>query len=87
MMPPSTSNTRPVTSRDPTLPSHTTSGATFSGAMASKSLPRVAIMSANTVSVIRVRADGAIALTVTPYRPNSAAATRVSAAIPALAAL
>ena len=38
----------------------------FSGAIASKSLSCVDIMSANTVSVIRVRADGAIALTVTP---------------------
>ena len=47
----------------------------------------VAIISAKTVSVMRVRADGAIALTLTPYRPISAAATRVSAAMPALAAL
>ena len=65
-MPPSTSNTLPVTSRDSTLPSHTTSGEMFSGAMASKSASWVDIMSAKTVSVIRVRADGAIALTVTP---------------------
>ncbi len=51
---------------DSTLPSHTTSGEMFSGAIASKSLSWVDIMSAKTVSVIRVRADGAIALTVTP---------------------
>ena len=66
MMPPSTSNILPVTSLDSTLPSQTTSGEMFSGAIASKSSSWVAIMSANTVSVIRVRADGAIALTVTP---------------------
>ncbi|COZ27814.1 Uncharacterised protein [Mycobacterium tuberculosis] len=47
----------------------------------------MAIISANTVSVMRVRAAGAIALTVTPYRLISAAPTSVSAAIPALAAL
>nr|CRL71982.1 hypothetical protein CPGR_00793 [Mycolicibacter nonchromogenicus] len=55
-----------MTSLDSTLPSHTTSGLTFSGAIASKAWPWVFIMSANTVSVIRVRADGAIAFTVTP---------------------
>lgn len=65
-LPPSTSNTLPVTSRDSVLPSHTTSGETFSGAIASKSWPWVDIISANTVSVIRVRAEGAIAFTVTP---------------------
>ena len=37
-------------------------------------------------SVIRVLATGAIALTVTPYRPISWAATSVSPAMPALAA-
>ena len=36
MMPPSTSNIRPVTSVDSALPSQTTSGETFSGAIASK---------------------------------------------------
>ncbi len=35
---------------------------------------------------MRVRAIGAIALTVAPYRPSSPAAIRVSAAIAALAA-
>ena len=59
----------------------------FSGAIESKSLPCVDIMSAKTVSVILVRADGAMALTVTPYRPISAAATSVMAAMPAFAAL
>ncbi len=37
-------------------------------------------------SVIRVRAPGLIALTVTPYRANSVAAMRVNAAMPAFAA-
>ncbi|CFE82466.1 Uncharacterised protein [Mycobacterium tuberculosis] len=87
MMPPSTSNTFPVTSRDSALPSHTTKGETFSGAIASNPSCGLAIISANTVSVMRVRAAGAIALTVTPYRLISAAPTSVSAAIPALAAL
>ncbi len=40
----------------------------------------------NAPSVIRVLATGAIALTVTPYRPISAAATSVMPAMPALAA-
>ncbi len=86
IVPPSTSNSRPVTCRDSALPSQTTSGATFSGAIASNPSTGAAMVSANTVSVIRVRAAGAIALTVTPYRSSSAAATTVSAAIPALAA-
>jgi hypothetical protein len=46
-----------------------------------------AMSSAKVRSVIRVRAAGATALTCTPYRPNSAADTRVSAAMPALAAV
>src|SRR6185437_114784 len=66
ILPPSTSKTWPVTSRDSLLPNQTTKGEMFSGAIASKSSPWVDIMSAKTVSVIRVRADGAIALTVTP---------------------
>ena len=67
MMPPSTSNTRPVTSLDCADPSHTTRGATFSGAMASKApASGAAMVSANTASVIRVRAAGAMALAVTP---------------------
>ncbi len=55
--------------------------------MASK-LPSAgaAIVAANVRSVIRVRAAGARALTWIPYRPSSAAATRVRATIPALAA-
>jgi hypothetical protein len=63
-LPPSTSNTRPVTSADSLLPSQTTSGAMFSGAIASKPSATRAIVSANTASVIRVRADGAIAFAV-----------------------
>ncbi|SLH22162.1 Uncharacterised protein [Mycobacteroides abscessus subsp. abscessus] len=57
---------RPVTPADWVLPSHTTSGEMFSGAIASKPDSGLAIMSAKTVSVIRVRAEGAMALTVTP---------------------
>jgi hypothetical protein len=37
-------------------------------------------------SVIRVSAVGAMALTVTPYRPSSMAAMTVNAAMPAFAA-
>ena len=66
MAPPETSKTRPVTSRDSGLPSHTTSGATFSGAMRSKPCSGAFIMSAKTASVMRVRAEGATALAVTP---------------------
>ena len=68
MRPPATENTRPVTSFDSGLPSHTTSGEMFSGAMLSNlsggdvgagvAPPRF--------SVMRVRATGAMALTVTP---------------------
>lgn len=72
---------------DSAEPSQTTRGETFSGAMASNPPSAgLAIVSAKTCSVMRVRAAGAIALTVMPYRPNSAAPTRVNAAIPALAA-
>ena len=65
-LPPAISKTWPVTSRDSALPSQTTSGATFSGAIASKPLAGFAIMSAKTVSVMRVRAAGAMALAVMP---------------------
>ena len=58
----------------------------FSGAMASKPSVTSAIMSSNTPSVRRVRADGAIALTFTWYRASSTDAITVSAAIPAFAA-
>jgi hypothetical protein len=51
---------------DSRLPNHTTSGETFSGAIASNPLSGRAISSANACSVIRVRAAGAIALTDTP---------------------
>ena len=48
--------------------SQATSGDTFSGAMASKASGSsgVAIISVKTPSVMRVRADGASALAVTP---------------------
>ncbi|CAM3490336.1 hypothetical protein KIPE111705_10890 [Kibdelosporangium persicum] len=55
-----------MTSRDSTLPSQTTNGETFSGAIASKPSAGAAIAEANARSVIRVRAAGAMALTVTP---------------------
>jgi hypothetical protein len=56
----------PVTSRDSALPSHTTNGETFSGAIASKPSSGLAMVCANTASVILVRAAEAIAFTVTP---------------------
>ncbi len=67
MRPASTSKTRPVTAADSGEPNQTTSGDTFSGAMASQ-LPSVgaAMVSANTSAVMRVRAAGASALAVTP---------------------
>ena len=77
ILPPSASNTRPVASHSAD-PSQTTRGETFSGAIASKTPSSgAAIVAAKTCSVMRVRAAGAIALTPTPYRPSSAAATRV----------
>jgi hypothetical protein len=66
MTPPSTSKTRPVTFAAASLPSHTTRGATFSGAMRSKPSSGLAIISAKVVSVMRVRALGAMALMVAP---------------------
>ena len=62
IMPPSTSNTRPVTSRESALPSQTTSGEMFAGSLTSKPASGAFMRSANTSSVMRVRADGAIAL-------------------------
>ena len=70
--------TRPVTSPASSEASHATIGALSSGSA-------IAEVS-NAPSVIRVFATGAIAFTVTPYRPSSAAATRVRPAMPALAA-
>lgn len=64
--PPSASNTRPVTPAEASAPSHTTSGDTFSGAIASNAPAVSAMVSAKARSVIRVRAAGAIALTWTP---------------------
>ncbi|SDG64446.1 hypothetical protein SAMN05216553_11017 [Lentzea fradiae] len=75
-----------MTSEASALPNHTTNGDTFSGAMASKPDSGNAIIEAKADEVIRVRAAGAMALTVTPYLPSSAAATNVNDAIPALAA-
>src|SRR5262252_2557463 len=83
--PPITSKTRPVTPFDSALASHTTTGETFSGAMTSKPRSGRFIASGKRSSVIRVRAAGAMALAVTPYRPSSAEATVVKATSPALA--
>jgi hypothetical protein len=67
ILPPSISNTRPVTRRESTEPSHTTNGETLAGSIASNSPSAgAAIVSANTPSVMRVRAAGAMALAVTP---------------------
>ena len=65
-MPPSTSNTRPVTSRESALPSHTTSGEMLAGSFGVEAAVGRGMRSANTSSVMRVRAAGAIALAVTP---------------------
>ncbi|MNN94236.1 hypothetical protein D3C81_2128250 [compost metagenome] len=67
MRPPWLSNTWPVTWRDCSLPSQTTSGATFSAAHRSK-LPSSGFFttSAMALSVIEVRAAGARALAVMP---------------------
>ena len=87
MIPPSTSNTRPVTSADADEPNQTTRGDTLAGSIASKApSPTSAIMSAKASSVIRVRAAGASALAVTPMRPSSAACTSVRLAIAPFAA-
>ena len=59
-------NTLPVTPRESAEQSHATKGATFSGAIASKPASGAFMMSANTASVMRVRAAGAIAFEVTP---------------------
>src|SRR5207302_2055946 len=66
MVPPETRNTRPVTSPDSGLPSHTTRGETFSGAERSNSPALTPGRPPPRFSVIRVRAPGAMALTVTP---------------------
>ncbi len=66
--------------------SQATRGATFSGAMASNAPSGTASMvSAKSWAVIRVRPPGAIALTVTPYLPNSMAVSIVKPRIPILA--
>ena len=81
--------TRPVTSRDSALPSQTTSGEIFAGLSGSKA-PSVVGATSPVMSlrpaVMRVRAIGAMALTVTPMRVSSSARITVIAAMPALAA-
>ena len=70
IFPPSISKTRPVTFDDSTDPSHTTSAEMFAGSIASNEPSSGAAICAAIASpapsVICVRADGAIALTVTP---------------------
>ena len=53
--------------------------------MASKPDSTGAIISAKASSVMRLRADGAMELAVTPMRPSSAAMLMVKVAMPALA--
>ena len=65
-MPPAISKVQPVMPFDSLLPSHTTSGETFAGSIPSKPDSGAFIMSAKTPSVMRVRADGAIAFDVMP---------------------
>ncbi len=64
--PPSASKTRPVTPALAAEPSQTTSGETFSGAMASKPVAGAVMACAKARSVMRVRAAGATAFTWTP---------------------
>ena len=72
---------------DSALASQVTSGAMFSGARASHSPSGSgAAIAPPRFSVIRVRAPGAIAFTVTPYRPSSLAAMIESVAMPDFAA-
>ncbi len=68
------------------LPSHTTTGLTLAGSMASKPDSGRAIISGKASSVMRLRAEGAMELARTPIRPSSAAMLMVKAAMPALAA-
>ena len=87
--PPWTAYTLPV-SLQSAAASRATSGEMLDGANASNSpsgtsAAKIAPMP-GVASVSRVRAIGAIALTRTPYRSSSSAATSVSAAMPALAA-
>ena len=86
MRPPETSRIFPLTSEESADTSHATRGEMFAGSIASNPSSGAFIMSANTPSVMRVRAAGAIALEVTPYPPSSAACTSVSPAMPAFAA-
>ena len=65
-LPPAISKVQPVTPFDSALASQTTSGDTFAGSIASKPDSGAFIMSAKTPSVMRVRADGAIAFEVIP---------------------
>ena len=85
---PQTTNTWPLTSAAASDARNPTTGATLSGSHSSNS-PSVATMNSSapsTAAVIRVRARGAIALTVTPYFRSSRASTIVIDAIPAFAA-
>jgi hypothetical protein len=62
---PSTSNTRPVTSRESALPSHTTSGEMFAGSLRSNPDPALACVAERLLRHARP-GRGAIAFAVTP---------------------
>src|SRR5580704_12623263 len=82
------SRTRPVTVRAAGPSSQAITGATCSAASGSSPGLAPGLAGASpSHSVRRVRATGATALTVAPYRPSSSAPTRASMATPALAAL
>ena len=81
--PPKMWNTWPVIPCAASAQRATTTGEFFPGSRGS--LPPSDGGSSNALSVMRVRAFGAMQLTVTPYRPSSWAATIVNAAMPAFA--
>ena len=60
--PPPRSKRRPVPPADCSGPSHTNSGEQLAGSMASNSPARTSAIESNTPSVMRVRAEGAMAL-------------------------
>ena len=82
---PLTTNTWPLMPWAASEASHATTGATLAGSHSSKA-PSSGSSAPSTVSVMRVRARGAMAFTVTPYLASSRASTIVMDAMPALAA-
>ena len=81
---PLTTTTWPVMSAAASEASQATTGAMLAGSHSSN-WPAAGSMPPSTVSVIRVRARGATALTVTPYFLSSRPNVMVMAAMPALA--